>query len=255
MLGNRIRAFRQERGLTLGQLAEKAGVSASYLSTIERGLKKPSIPALRQISEALHVSPALLVRSDDEKFTGEKLRFLREGRSLTVEELAEISDLPVSLINKFESSEALPDYEQLDKLAGALNITISCFVDESYYKTNIGTRLKQLRESQGISVTSLAAKAGVSPGLISQIEGNYTIPSLDTLEKISEIMGTTLHYFLLENKDVENLLAGLGPDLLELLSDQKVQVVLRSIKDFDSAELRYVLNYLQFFKRNRKILS
>ncbi len=255
MIGNRIRSFRQERGLTLGQLAQKAGISASYLSTIERGLKKPSIPVLRQISEALHVSPALLVRSEEEKFTGEKLRFLREGRGLTIEELAEISELSVSLIEKFEKTEALPDYEQLERLAAALNITPSCFVEESHYKTNIGARLKQLRESQGITVTSLAAKAGVSPGLISQIEGNYTIPSLDTLEKISATMGITLHYLLMESRDVENLLASLGPDLLELLSDHKVQTVLRYIKDFDSAELRYVLNYLQFFKRNRKILS
>lgn len=254
MLGNRIRSFRRERGLTLGQLAEKAGISASYLSTIERGLKKPSIPALKQISDALHVSPALLVRSADEKFTGEKLRFLREGRGLTVAELAELSDLPATQIEKFENSAALPDHDQLDRLASALNLTVSCFVEENYYKTNIGSRLKKLRESQGLSVAALAAKARVSPGLVSQIEGNYTIPSLDTLEKISEIMGITLHYFLLENRDVEDLLAGLGPDLLELLGDHKVQAVLQSIKDFDSAELRYVLNYLQFFKRNRKIL-
>ena len=255
MLGNRIRAFRRERGLTLGQLAEKSGISASYLSTIERGLKKPSIPSLKQISEALHVSPSLLVYSDDEKFTGEKLRLLRKGRGLNREELSEISELPLSQIEKFENGDAVPDYEQLDLLAGALNLSIGCFVEESYYKSNIGIRLKKIRESQGLSVASLAAKAGVSAGLISQIEGNYTIPSLDTLEKIAEIMGITLHYFLLESKDVENLLANLGPDLLELLSDHKVQAVLQSIKDFDSAELRYVLNYLQFFKRNRKILS
>ena len=255
MLGNRIRAFRRERGLTLGQLADKSGISASYLSTIERGLKKPSIPSLKQISDALHVSAALLVQSEDEKFTGEKLRLLREGRGLDREELAEISDLPLSQIEKFENGDAVPDYEQLDMLAGALNLTISCFVEESYYKSNVGSRLKQLRESKGLSIASLAAKAEVSPGLISQIEGNYTIPSLDTLEKIADIMGITLHYFLLENSDVDNFLSSLGPDLLELLSDHKVQAVLHSIKDFDSAELRYVLNYLQFFKRNRKILS
>ncbi len=255
MLGNRIRTFRRERGLTLGQLADKSGISASYLSTIERGLKKPSIPSLKQISEALHVSPALLVHSEEEKFTGEKLRLLREGRGLNREELAEISDLPLSQIEKFENGDAVPDYEQLDMLAGALNLTIGCFVEENYYKTNIGSRLKQIRESKELSIASLAAKAEVSPGLISQIEGNYTIPSLDTLEKFADVMEITLHYFLLESKDVESLLSSLGPDLLELLSDHKVQAVLHSIKDFDSAELRYILNYLQFFKRNRKILS
>jgi transcriptional regulator with XRE-family HTH domain len=255
ILGNRIRSFRVERGLTLGQLAEMANLSASYLSTIERGLKKPSIPVMKQISEALNVSPSLLVRTEDEAFTGGKMRFLREGRGLSVEELAEISDIPVSMIEKFESGEAQPDYEQLERLAAALNLTATCFIEKSYYKTSIGTRLKQLREAQGMTLSFLAEKAGVSVGLISQIEGGYTIPSLDTLERLSQVLGTTLNYFLLEHEEVENLLSSLGPDLLEILSDYKVQAVLRSIRDFNSAELRYVLNYLQFFKRNRKILS
>jgi transcriptional regulator with XRE-family HTH domain len=255
ILGNRIRSFRIERGFNLGQLAEMVGISASYLSTIERGLKKPSIPVLKQISEAFNVSPSLLIRTDDEIFTGSKMRFLREGRGLSVGELAEISDIPVAIIEKFEADEVQPDYEQLERLAEALNLTVTCFVEKNYYKTSIGTRLRQLREAQGMTAAFLAEKAGVSVGLVSQIEGGYTIPSLDTLERFSEVMGTTLNYFLLEHEEIENLLTSLGPDLLELLNDHKVQAVLRSIRDFNSAELRYVLNYLQFFKRNRKILS
>lgn len=255
LLGNRIRNFRSERGLTLSQLAEMSGVSASYLSTIERGLKKPSVPALKQISESLNLSPALLVRDEEEKFTGEKLSFLRQGRGLSIEELAEISELPSVLIEKFEEGETQPDYEQLETLAAALNLTISCFVEKNYYKTNIGTRLKQLRESQGLTAAFLAEKVGVSVGLISQIESNYTIPSLDTLERLAEVLGSTLHYFLLEHEEVENFINTLGPDLIDILSDHKVQAVLRSIRDFNAAEIRYVLNYLQFFKKNKKILS
>lgn len=255
VLGNKVRIFRVERGLTLGQLAEMTNLSASYLSTIERGLKKPSIPALKQISEALNVSPALLVQSIDEKFTGEKLRFLREGRGLTIEELAEISELSPSLIEKFENNEVEPDHEQLESLAVALNFTVGYFVEKSHYKSNIGMRLKQLRESQGLTIASLADKAGVSAGLISQIESNYTIPSIDTLESLADSLGATLHYFLMEHEKVESLLSTLGPDMLELLSDFKAQAVLRFIRDFNARELKYVLNYLQFFKRNRKILS
>ena len=254
MIGNKIRSYRMERGLTLGQLSKITELSASYLSTIERGLKKPSVPALKQISEALNISPSLLMRPIEEKFTGAKLRFLREGRELSIVELAEVSDLPASLIEKFEEDKAEPDSEQLERLAEALNLTVSCFVEKSNYKTSIGTRLKQLRESQGMTVASLAEKVGVSVGLISQIESNYTIPSLDTLERISEILGTTVYYFLMEHEDIESLLASLGPDLIEILGDHKVQVILRSIRDFNSNEIRYILNYLQFFKRNRKIL-
>jgi transcriptional regulator with XRE-family HTH domain len=254
MLGNRIRSFRQERGLTLEQFAAASGLSASYLSTIERGLKKPSIPVLKSIAGVLHVSPSLLVQDEDEIFTGEKLRFLREGRGLSLDELAEISELPVTLLEKFETGESRPDFEQLECLAEALNFTVSYFLEKGNYQTGIGTRLKQLREAQGLTVASLADKAGVSAGLVSQIENGYTIPSLETIEQLADSLGTTVHYFLLQYEEIENLLSGLGPDMLELLADHKVQAVLRSVRDFNSAELRYVLNYLQFFKRNKKIL-
>jgi transcriptional regulator with XRE-family HTH domain len=254
MLGNRIRTFRQERGLTLEQLADRSGISPSYLSTIERGLKKPSVPILKDIADALHVSAALLIQDEDESFNGEKLRFLREGRGLSIEELAEISELSPEILKKLEHGDIQPDFEQMERLAEALNFTVGYFLEKNNYQTGIGPRLKQLRESQGLTVASLADKAEVSAGLVSQIENNYTVPSLDTLERLADCLCTTLHYFLLPHVEIENLITQLGPDLIELLSDHKVQAVLRSVRDFNSSELRYILNYLQFFKRNRKIL-
>lgn len=38
MLGKNIYQFRKKRGLTLSELAERAGVSKSYLSNIERNI-------------------------------------------------------------------------------------------------------------------------------------------------------------------------------------------------------------------------
>ncbi|MFD2613966.1 helix-turn-helix domain-containing protein [Paenibacillus gansuensis] len=57
MIGHRIRALRQERKLSLSELAERAGVAKSYLSNMERDIQSnPSIQFLEKISEALHVS-------------------------------------------------------------------------------------------------------------------------------------------------------------------------------------------------------
>jgi len=54
-LGNRLRARRQELGLSLRELAERVGLTASFLSQIERDLASPSIESLRKISNALEV--------------------------------------------------------------------------------------------------------------------------------------------------------------------------------------------------------
>lgn len=51
-----LRATRKKRGLTLAQLAAKTGYTSSFLSQLERGLKQPSLDALRNISTCLGIS-------------------------------------------------------------------------------------------------------------------------------------------------------------------------------------------------------
>jgi transcriptional regulator with XRE-family HTH domain len=54
--GERIRQRRQELGLSLRAVAERAGLSASLLSQVERGRTDPSVGSLRQIATALDLS-------------------------------------------------------------------------------------------------------------------------------------------------------------------------------------------------------
>jgi DNA-binding XRE family transcriptional regulator len=52
---NRLRIWREYRGLSATALAERAGISGAYLSEIETGKKSGSVAALKKIAEALHV--------------------------------------------------------------------------------------------------------------------------------------------------------------------------------------------------------
>jgi XRE family transcriptional regulator, regulator of sulfur utilization len=60
-IGRRVRALRQQRQLSLEALSERAGVSVSMLSTVERGQKVPSILVMGQIATALDTSIGRLV--------------------------------------------------------------------------------------------------------------------------------------------------------------------------------------------------
>lgn len=51
-IGARIRKARTEASLTIRKLAEETGITASYLSMVERGEKNPSTTLLRKIAEA-----------------------------------------------------------------------------------------------------------------------------------------------------------------------------------------------------------
>lgn len=56
MIGSNISTIRKRRGLTLSELADRANVSKSYLSNLERNLNKnPSIQVIEKISKVLDV--------------------------------------------------------------------------------------------------------------------------------------------------------------------------------------------------------
>jgi transcriptional regulator with XRE-family HTH domain len=63
VVGGRVRAGRQARRWTLGQLADAAGVSRRLIINVEQGAANPSVATLLRISDALGVGlPALVAR-------------------------------------------------------------------------------------------------------------------------------------------------------------------------------------------------
>lgn len=55
-LGVRIRALRRAAGLTLRQLADRAGFTESFLSQVERGVASPSIASVQRLARGLGLS-------------------------------------------------------------------------------------------------------------------------------------------------------------------------------------------------------
>ncbi|MGV0748554.1 helix-turn-helix domain-containing protein [Mycolicibacter minnesotensis] len=64
-----LRAVRKQRGLTLEGLAERTGLTKSYLSKIERSRSTPSIAVAIKVAQALDVDVAQLFseRGDEDK--------------------------------------------------------------------------------------------------------------------------------------------------------------------------------------------
>ena len=56
LLGHRLRRERTERGQTLTETADRAGISPQYLSEIERGIKEPSSEMIAAVAGALEVT-------------------------------------------------------------------------------------------------------------------------------------------------------------------------------------------------------
>ena len=63
---DRLRTARERRGLSQGQLAERAGLQASAVSHFETGGRKPSFDNLKRFADALNITTDyLLGRTSD----------------------------------------------------------------------------------------------------------------------------------------------------------------------------------------------
>ena len=54
MIGNNLKKYRLSKGISLTELAERSGVSKSYLNSLERNIKNnPSINVINRLAEVL----------------------------------------------------------------------------------------------------------------------------------------------------------------------------------------------------------
>lgn len=59
-------------------------------------------------------------------------------------------------------------------------------------KTSFARRLRQLRETAGLSANELGRRAGLAHGFVAQLERGRKAPSLETARKLAEALGQTM---------------------------------------------------------------
>ena len=99
-VGKRIRYYRKKNGYTLEQLAFEIQSSASYISNIERAVKKPSLHKLQQIADTLGVpitkliTPSSLPPAETDSYPSDLLpRMSESDRTRLINNLYEIINI------------------------------------------------------------------------------------------------------------------------------------------------------------------
>ena len=72
-----IRELRRRKNFTLRQLSEKTGYTVSFLSQLERGIKNPSLDALRAIAQELNLTQREVKTRYEAACNVVRTRFLR----------------------------------------------------------------------------------------------------------------------------------------------------------------------------------
>ena len=74
-------------------------------------------------------------------------------------------------------------------------------MDHNANKTDIGNKIRELRNLKGLTQEELADRCELSKGFISQLENDLTSPSIATLIDILQCLGTDLKHFFNDADD------------------------------------------------------
>ncbi len=138
-IGERIKALRGARGLTLEALAEKAGVSRAMLSRIERGESNPTAQLLGRVCAGLDVTLSALFaeteqaasplarRADQvvwrDPASGYVRRAVTPPNSGAAADIVDV-EFPAGASVTMESSRTPPMDQQIVLLAGRMELTV-----------------------------------------------------------------------------------------------------------------------------------
>ena len=246
--GSKIREIREERGMSLAELAAKSKVSVSFLSEIETGRKSPSLRTIEKIINVLNISKSIFLSENMIQGIelGERVRLIRNEKNLTLSKIAERTGYSISYMSDIETGKVLPSIEAVKKLADVLDVPVTTIVDSNL---TFGQKLKRVREEQGITQSNIATLSNLSTGLIGQLETGKVQPSLSTIEKIAEALSISPCYFILNGAGPEDMLQQMSPDLKDLLANKEVQSVLKLLCHSNKKEIEFILNFIKLYKQ------
>jgi len=151
ILGVLLRDARLAAGKSMKDLGDIVGLSASTISSIERGSSSMSLPEVEVlafylgvplshfwseeiVSEKPHPSEEFSVEQLlglRHRAIGALLRQARNERNLSQKELAQRADISSSRVRRYESGETPVPIPELESLAAALEISVDHFTDTS----------------------------------------------------------------------------------------------------------------------------
>ena len=187
-VGARIRAAREQRGLTLREISRRCGLSVNAISRIERGENSPTLSSLHRIAQALSLNVGDFFAEE----TREKAIFVRAhervqtlGRNLTMESLG--VGLPEQKLQPFLVSLEPQKVHTYESVSHAGEEFVYCLEGRLDYR--VANRVYEMRSGDSLLFDAGNPHSFVNPGneptkalfIFHAEEGAQTIQSAQTL--------------------------------------------------------------------------
>ena len=120
---------------------------------------------------------------------GDQIRAMRQIRGLTQKELAEKLGISAVGVAQWENGLRCPKIETLKRIADALEMPVGSFLPSMGIAENFGSRVREARKKQQLSMAQLGLKMGISGSLVGRYERNEENPKPDTIRRFSDALG------------------------------------------------------------------
>ncbi len=187
-IGLEIKLWRERKGLSGKELAQRLGLSPSQVSRIEKGQRRVNAETLQKIAEVLDVSPAVFFKEEEEerwrdldlrmvwREVGKVIRAERHRRHLSPEEVAQKLGKTKGFVLGLEEGRYPLDPELAGRLAKALKLDplffLRCQHDLIKRLIDRITRLEQAHAEVTLGNVSVPERGGVVP-VVGGLSGEY----------------------------------------------------------------------------------
>nr|WP_283407849.1 helix-turn-helix transcriptional regulator [Anoxynatronum buryatiense] len=242
--------IRNIRKMSQREMADHLRVPLKQWQELERGEKELTPSTFSRMVTALEIS-------DDEipswkqlavGNTGVKIRALRKKQGFSLEQLATLTELSATYLSEVERGEKIASFSALRSITEVFQVPISLFVGNKRKQSIVGEKLRAARKDRTMTQQQLAEAAGISTAMVAHLENGKVQASLDTIEKISETLGISVCYLILEQEEVEEMIGAITPEMRDILFDPQVQNIIGSICTFSKEEMTMVLNYVHMIR-------
>lgn len=193
LTGSRIRERRAATGLKQSELAELAGISASYLNLIEHNRRRIGGKVLLAISRALEVEPSVLTEGAET----ELIAALREAAALAPDSAAEVERID-EFAGRFPGWAAL--VAALRGRSATLEQTVEALTDRLTHDPHLATALHEML-STVTAIRSTAAILNDSPDIEAEWRGRFHRNINEDAARLAE-SSTALVRYLEADEDV-----------------------------------------------------
>ena len=192
---------------------------------------------------------------DSQVDIGNRIKAIRQSRGENQTEFAKKIKATLPAVSNWETGRNIPNNKRLKAIADIGGITVEelLYGDKESRKIQIGFRIKNIRQTNGLTLEEFGKLFGASKGNVSLWEKGSSLPSNERIKKIAEYGNMSVEELLYGEKTISNseleLIKKLTKENEQLKDDIKELKIKNNELENKNTELRIEL---QKEKKNLK---